>query len=130
LGAARPLLIASIAFGGNEDFEAMLDAVPLGTFKRASTSYGDLTASFIATPGTHTLKFLGPDRAGGDKGHLVTTCHSWAPSLGSTDTCPGLEIGRADALRVSRACPDVGDHRDQQCGELSQIRPRETSVGG
>jgi hypothetical protein len=52
--------------GGNQDFEVLLDTIPLGTFKPASTSYSDLSASFIATPGTHTLKFLGLDTAGGD----------------------------------------------------------------
>jgi hypothetical protein len=52
--------------GGNQDFEVLLDTIPLGIFKPASTSYADLSASFIAAPGTHTLKFLGLDTAGGD----------------------------------------------------------------
>jgi hypothetical protein len=52
--------------GGNQDFEVQLDALTLGTFEPASTIYENLSASFIATPGTHTLTFLGLDTAGGD----------------------------------------------------------------
>jgi hypothetical protein len=57
--------------GGAEDFKVLLDDAVLGTFKAASTSYADLSASFVTTPGTHTLEFLGVDSAGGDNTAFV-----------------------------------------------------------
>lgn len=53
--------------GGNEDFQILLDTTLIGTFTPASTLYADLTtATFSTTAGTHTLKFVGLNTAGGD----------------------------------------------------------------
>jgi hypothetical protein len=57
--------------GGNQDFFVLLDGALLGSFKPASTTYADLSASFVTTAGTHTLKFLGRDTAGGDNTAFV-----------------------------------------------------------
>jgi RHS repeat-associated protein len=52
---------------GGQDFDVYLDSTLLGTFRPASTSYSALsTAPFTTTAGTHTLRFVGRDSAGGD----------------------------------------------------------------
>ncbi len=53
-------------FGGANDFVVLLDNKVIGTFKPASTSYADLSVSFITSAGTHTLGFVGLNTAGDD----------------------------------------------------------------
>jgi hypothetical protein len=57
--------------GGNQDFLVLLDGGLVGSFKPASTTYADLTASFVTTAGSHTLKLLGRNSAGGDNTAFV-----------------------------------------------------------
>ena len=50
-----------------EDFQVQVDGVVVGTFKPTSTTYSTYaTASFTVGAGTHTVKFVGLDTAGGD----------------------------------------------------------------
>jgi RHS repeat-associated protein len=52
---------------GGQDFDVYLDSTLLGTFRPASTSYSTLsTTPFTTTAGTHALKFVGRDSAGGN----------------------------------------------------------------
>jgi RHS repeat-associated protein len=52
---------------GGQDFDVYLDSTLLGTFRPASTSYSTLSTNpFTTTAGTHTLKFVGRDSAGGN----------------------------------------------------------------
>ena len=52
---------------GGQDFDVYLDATFLGTFRPASTSYATMsTSAFTTTAGTHVLKFVGRDSAGGN----------------------------------------------------------------
>jgi len=52
---------------GGQDFDVYLDTTLLGTFRPTSTSYAAMsTSAFTTTAGTHTLKFVGRDSAGGD----------------------------------------------------------------
>lgn len=59
---------------GGQDFDVYLDTTLLGTFRPASTSYSTLsTAPFTTTAGTHTLKFVGRDSAGGNNTAFIDT---------------------------------------------------------
>ena len=50
-----------------QDFDVYLDTMLLGTFRPASNTYATFsTNAFTTTAGTHTLKFVGRDSAGGD----------------------------------------------------------------
>jgi RHS repeat-associated protein len=52
---------------GGQDFDVYVDSTFLATFRPASTNYGLLsTPAFNTTAGTHTLKFVGRDSAGGN----------------------------------------------------------------
>jgi RHS repeat-associated protein len=52
---------------GGQDFDVYLDSTLLGTFRPASTSYSTMsTAAFTTTAGTHALRFVGRDSAGGN----------------------------------------------------------------
>ncbi len=51
----------------NEDFQIQVDGVPVGTFRPTSTTYKTYTTpTFTVTAGTHTVRFMGLDSAGGD----------------------------------------------------------------
>lgn len=74
---------------GGEDFDVYLDGTLLGTFRPASTSYGALsTPAFTTTAGTHTLKFLGRNSAGGDNTALID-------AVRVTGTAPVSDSGTA-----------------------------------
>ena len=50
-----------------EDFEILVDGKVVGTFKPSGTSYqAYTTSSFAVSAGSHVIKFLGLDSAGGD----------------------------------------------------------------
>jgi RHS repeat-associated protein len=52
---------------GGQDFDVYLDATLLGTFRPPGSVYAEMsTAVFTTTSGTHTLKFVGRNTAGGD----------------------------------------------------------------
>ena len=52
---------------GGQDFQVFLDSVLLGVFRPSSMGYIDYsTSAFTTTAGTHTLKFVGLNTAGGD----------------------------------------------------------------
>ncbi len=57
---------ANCCGAGGEDFQVLLDGTSLGTFKPTSTSYTNFSTTFTTTGGSHTLKFVGLDTAGGD----------------------------------------------------------------
>jgi RHS repeat-associated protein len=55
------------ASNGGQDFDLYLDSTLLGTFRPAGTSYSTMsTSAFTTTAGTHALRFVGRDSAGGD----------------------------------------------------------------
>jgi RHS repeat-associated protein len=55
------------ASNGGQDFDVYLDSTLLGTFRPAGTSYSTMsTSAFTTTAGTHALRFVGRDSAGGD----------------------------------------------------------------
>jgi hypothetical protein len=59
-------------YGGVEDFEVLVDGNVVGTYKPGSTSYQVYTTStFTVTAGTHVIKLLGINTAGGDDTDLI-----------------------------------------------------------
>jgi len=60
--------------GGNEDFQVFLDGNLLGSYTPSSATYASITTpAFTTTVGTHTLKFVGVDSAGGDNTAFIDT---------------------------------------------------------
>ena len=56
----------------HQDFEVLIDGTVISTFTPSSTSYLSYsTATFTVTAGSHTIKFLGLDSAGGDNTAFV-----------------------------------------------------------
>ena len=54
-------------YGGVEDFEVLVDGTVVGTFKPTSTSYQSYTTgSFTVSAGSHVIKLVGINTAGGD----------------------------------------------------------------
>ena len=55
-----------------EDFQVLIDGVPVGTFNPSGTSYHSYsTVAFTVTAGAHTIVFQGLDTAGGDNTAFV-----------------------------------------------------------
>ena len=55
-----------------QDFKVLVDGTVISTFTPSSTSYLSYsTATFTVTAGSHTIKFLGLDSAGGDNTAFV-----------------------------------------------------------
>jgi RHS repeat-associated protein len=71
---------------GGQDFDVYLDSTLLGTFRPASTSYSALsTAPFTTTAGTHTLRFLGRDSAGGNNTAFIDAVQITGTVVGIAD---------------------------------------------
>ena len=65
----------------HQDFEVLVDGVVISTFTPSSTSYLSYsTAAFTVTAGSHTIKFLGLDSAGGDNTAFVDAVTLASPS--------------------------------------------------
>jgi hypothetical protein len=73
-------------FGGRQDFAVMLDDLVLGAFEPADYKYRELSTSFVATSGTHTLEFIGVNTAGGDDTAFIDKVRLlWNGRLSPTD---------------------------------------------
>ena len=59
-------------YGGSNDFQVYLDNTLLGTYKPDGTTYAPLsTNTFTTSAGTHVLRFVGLNSAGGDDSALI-----------------------------------------------------------
>ena len=75
-------------YGGGQDFEVLWDSTSLGIFSPDSTDFSlYLTARFVATDTTGTLKFQGLDTLGGDRTAFIDAIGvSSVPEPGSAVT--------------------------------------------
>ena len=76
-------------YGGDNNFEVLVDGAVVGSFTPSSTSYATYTtASFAVSAGSHTVEFLGINSTGGDDtafiDQIAAVAVAVAPAVGDS----------------------------------------------
>ena len=77
-------------YGGNEDFQVLIDGVIVGTIAPTSTSYQTYTTgTFTVSAGSHVIKFVGLDSVGGDNTAFIDAVSFAASNAAPAPPTPG-----------------------------------------
>jgi alpha-L-rhamnosidase len=123
--------LAAQRSGNSESWNVMLDNTVIQTNSPGSTSYTTYTTTFTATATSHTLKFVGTDRAGGDNTVFIdnVTC---APMLNNPTNTPLVPRAPAaapqPALTARMQNHGVFTVQLQEASELANIVETSTNL--